>query len=94
MLGHQWITAIAALVTALTGAGFFVGRASVPSTPAQPAPATVTVTAAAPGDTPVSGGRVQPTSQPPAGQVPGSYFTGPVTFGSINLDLNPPAEGD
>ncbi|MEQ0559202.1 hypothetical protein ABJI51_08990 [Amycolatopsis sp. NEAU-NG30] len=27
-LGHKWITAIAALVTALAGAGFFIGRTS------------------------------------------------------------------
>lgn len=89
-LGHQWITAIAALVTALTGAGFFVGRASAPSTPAQPAPVTATVTVTA--GAPVSNGHASPRSSP--SNAPDAYFTGPVTFGSINLDLNPPAEGD
>ncbi|WP_326566934.1 hypothetical protein VSH64_34505 [Amycolatopsis rhabdoformis] len=91
-LGHQWITAIAALVTALTGAGFFVGRASAPNPPAQPAPATVTVTATASGgDAPAP-----PGSAPSKAANPGAgvYSSGAVTFGSINLDLNPPAEAD
>lgn len=29
-LGHKWITAIAALITALAGAGFFIGRSTAP----------------------------------------------------------------
>ncbi|MFI5607265.1 hypothetical protein [Amycolatopsis sp. NPDC051903] len=89
-LGHQWITAIAALITALTGAGFFVGRASAPSTSPAPPTATVTVTAgsvnhpAAPAAT--------TKSQAPAD--PAVYSSGPVTFGTVNLDLNPPATAD
>jgi hypothetical protein len=94
-LGHQWITAIAALVTALTGAGFFVGRASAPNTEPSSAPAattTVTVTAAG-----AQGGSPAPhvpteTSKPPAD--PDVYYSGPITSGRANLDLNPPATAD
>ncbi|MDT8910783.1 hypothetical protein [Amycolatopsis sp. PS_44_ISF1] len=88
-LGHQWITAIAALITALTGAGFFIGRASVPSGGVQPAPVTTTVTVRAPsGDGPValpSSSKVQPDADPNV------YYSGPFTWGTANMDLSPPA---
>ncbi|MEV4599495.1 hypothetical protein AB0K15_19045 [Amycolatopsis sp. NPDC049253] len=89
-LGHQWITAIAALVTALTGAGFFVGRASAPNATPSPSPVTTTVTVTAMGSgdgrpaAPVTTAK-QSTSDPSV------YYAGAVTFGDINLDLNPPA---
>jgi hypothetical protein len=52
---------------------------------------TVTVTAAAAG-----GDAAAPTGSSPskASAGVGVYFSGPVTFGSIDLDLNPPAETD
>ncbi|TLW93175.1 hypothetical protein FFT09_07070 [Saccharomonospora piscinae] len=54
-LGHKWITAIAGLITALAGAGFFLGRSTAPETPSSPdanaaAPVTVTVTVPAGND--------------------------------------------
>jgi hypothetical protein len=42
-LGPVWITAIAALITALTGAGFFVGRSTAPA-PSSISHGTVTTT--------------------------------------------------
>ncbi|MEY7974475.1 hypothetical protein AB8O38_21015 [Saccharomonospora xinjiangensis] len=54
-LGHKWITAIAALITALAGAGFFIGRSTAPedsasaSKPEHTVTATVTMRADQPG---------------------------------------------
>ncbi|WP_410595831.1 hypothetical protein [Amycolatopsis sp. lyj-23] len=84
-LGHKWITAIAALVTALTGAGFFIGRSSAPD--ARPvAPATVTVTA--PGAAPPAG--TGTTGAVPVNADPAVYWSGELEWGKFNLDLNPP----
>ncbi|MEV6896182.1 hypothetical protein [Amycolatopsis sp. NPDC051372] len=91
-LGHKWITAIAALITALATAGIIVGVNSgssdksgnalpAPTQPASQAPA-------APGSTAAS-------SAPPASSNapadPAVYYAGPVTWGQVNLDLTPPA---
>jgi hypothetical protein len=91
-LGHQWITAIAALITALTGAGFFIGRASAPNGGvAQPAPVTTTVTVQS-----SVGGSVSPASSSKAQQPadPDAYYSGQFTWGDANLDLIPPAPVD
>jgi hypothetical protein len=61
-LGPAWITALATLIVALTGAGFFVGRASVTSSPVTSPSGTIpkTVSAAPPTQT---GGSAAPTPQ-------------------------------
>jgi hypothetical protein len=46
-LGPAWITALAALIVALTGAGFFAGRVSAPSSPAVKSTNATTPTSAA-----------------------------------------------
>lgn len=91
-LGHQWITAIAALVTALAGAGFFIGWNSAPeakptpATTATPAPMTVTVTASQ--DVRPVGSAT--SSAPPANTDKAIYWSGELTWGKLNLDINPP----
>ncbi|RSM79195.1 hypothetical protein DL991_14985 [Amycolatopsis sp. WAC 01375] len=92
-LGHQWITAIAALVTALAGAGFFIGRESAPEPKAASAvtvPAgTVTVTQSAPGEIQATVSKSVPPS--PAGNGAGVYFSSEeFEWGEFNLDFNPP----
>ncbi|GLY36002.1 hypothetical protein Amsp01_020260 [Amycolatopsis sp. NBRC 101858] len=84
-LGHKWITAIAALVTALAGAGFFIGRNSAQE--AKPsAPATVTVTAS-PGVRPADNAT---SSSTPASPDPAIYWSGELEWGKFNFDINPP----
>ncbi|MFD5247648.1 hypothetical protein ACFWIW_24135 [Amycolatopsis sp. NPDC058340] len=92
-LGHKWITAIAALVTALAGAGFFIGRESAPKTEAAPpataASATVTVTQVMTGQVPVTANQSAPTS--PASSEPGVYFSSDeFEWGRFNLDFKTP----
>ncbi|RSM66738.1 hypothetical protein DMH03_06480 [Amycolatopsis sp. WAC 01376] len=90
-LGHQWITAIAALVTALAGAGFFLGRTSAPDAEQSKATTvssteTVTVTAT-PEVRPVG---EAPTTAPQPKTDGAVYWTGELTWGKFNLDHNPP----
>jgi hypothetical protein len=79
-LGPAWISAIAAVILALAGAGFFAGRATTPT----PAPTeTVTVTA----------GQTPPSSSSGTSSV---YWTGPVGFSltsglGLDFDTKPPS---
>jgi hypothetical protein len=83
-LGPQWITAIAVLITALVGAGFFTGRATAPAGSAKPAP-TITITVTASPATPS-------TSSTPSAAV---YYHGLVGIGQNgrDFDSNPPGPG-
>ncbi|QRP46446.1 hypothetical protein [Amycolatopsis sp. FDAARGOS 1241] len=74
----------------MTGAGFFVGRASAPGS--SPAPPTATVTVTAGGENHPAARAATTESQPPADPAVGS--SGQVTFGTVNLDRNPPATAD
>ncbi|MGW7530828.1 hypothetical protein [Amycolatopsis sp. NPDC054798] len=91
-LGHKWITAIAALVTALASAGFFIGRSSAPEAkPSSPVtttatPATVTVTAA-----PAARSSDAPTSNPGSAKLDDeTYWSGELEWGKFNFDISPP----
>ncbi|MEV6873891.1 hypothetical protein [Amycolatopsis sp. NPDC051128] len=94
-LGHKWITAIAALVTALAGAGFFIGRSSAPeakssaSTTFTAAPATVTVTAPEAGPADNTASKTAPVNPDKA-----VYWSGELEWGKFNLDLAPPIYTD
>lgn len=81
--GPAWITAISALIVALTGAGFFAGRASAPQGTAPPAQTvTKTVVSTVPA-------RDDPASEA-AGSDDGTYFAGNLTWGEFNLDQREP----
>lgn len=91
-LGHKWITAIAALLTALAGAGFFLGRSSAPEAkPSAPAtataiPVTVTVTAG-----PAAHTSETTTSSPGSARLDDeTYWSGELEWGKFNFDINPP----
>jgi hypothetical protein len=86
-LGPTWITAIAALLTAMTGAGFFIGRSSAPDAKAGSEPtssAAATVTAA--GNAPATAASSSASPAP----VPIVFWTGHLEFGYFNLDVKPP----
>jgi len=68
-LGPAWIGALATLVVALTGAGFFAGRATTQATPQPTKTVTNTVTVTA---TPVTGPSGPPTSEASSGSTPTS----------------------
>jgi hypothetical protein len=93
-LGPKWITAIAALLTALTGAGFFIGRSTAQDTKSGSEPTsavTVTVTVpytAAAENAPVTAG----SSSVPPGPAPTVFWTGHLEFGQFNLDVKPPIQ--
>jgi hypothetical protein len=80
-LGPAWITAIASLIVALTGAGFFVGRASVTSNP----PVSPTAT---PKTAPVASSGGSGTSAPPASPSDtASQTTAGVQLGTYSFGL-------
>ena len=83
-LGPPWITAIAVLITALVGAGFFTGRATAPAGSVKPAP-NITITVTASPATPS-------TSSTPSAVV---YYHGSVGIGQNGLDFDskPPGPG-
>ncbi|MFE0024791.1 hypothetical protein [Amycolatopsis sp. NPDC059021] len=85
-VGPKWITAIAGLITALAGAGFFVGRASATDPKPAPVMTTATVTVTAPALAPAPQGST-------AAQAPTNhsvYFEGDLEFGEYNLDYRTP----
>jgi hypothetical protein len=89
-LGPAWITAIAALIGALTTAGFIAGRTTSPAT--QSAPVTTSPTTAQTVSAPQS-----TTSSAPPVREPGVYWSGDLTLGATmssmqkySLDFNPP----
>lgn len=91
-LGHKWITAIAALVTALAGAGFFIGRTSAPeakpSTPTTVTAAPTTVTVTAPREARPSDNTASRTA--PVNPDETVYWSGELEWGKFNFDLSPP----
>ncbi|MGW3961988.1 hypothetical protein ACWED2_19345 [Amycolatopsis sp. NPDC005003] len=91
-LGHKWITAIAALVTALTGAGFIAGRTSAPEAKSAGPATPVTVTVTAPRDVPAADGSTAGSA--PANPDPAAYWSGELEWGKFNFDLNPPIYTD
>lgn len=83
-LGPVWITAISGLIVALTGAGFFAGRATAPTAapqPSTPPGASTVVQQAAPASSVAPSSRV---SDPPV------FWSGELDWGSYDLDFNPP----
>jgi len=91
-LGHKWITAIAALVTALAGAGFFIGRTSAPEAKSTGSAVRVTVTVTAPRDAPAADSSTAGSA--PANPDPAVYWSGELEWGKFNFDLNPPIHTD
>jgi hypothetical protein len=76
-LGPTWITALTGLLVALTGAGFFVGRATVEASQAPPTTVTRTVTVTVPAPAPSTD-----TTATDIGSVPGV----------LNLSATKPAQ--
>ncbi|SDC86042.1 hypothetical protein [Actinokineospora iranica] len=90
-LGPVWISAIAALLVAMTGAGFFVGKASE----TQAKPTTVTVTASAAPAPPSASGAAAATTPPTTTTSakttePGVRFSGELVWGKFSLDFTEP----
>lgn len=92
-LGPVWITAISTLIVALTGAGFFWGRASAPETRPSSATQTVTVTVAtAKAGSPAQQPGQESSRAPSATADPTVAWSGELVWGSYNLDFNPPRQ--
>jgi hypothetical protein len=95
-LAPAWIGALAALIVALTGAGFFAGRASVPIAAQTPATIPFTATSFVPTPAGNAGASDSPTSPPASanGTLLGSYSININAGHSVPLGPTKPTQAD